>query len=425
MQGAGSGRPREEQAASVRVGAPRFALQGGSLFVYALTLPLVVLGAEFGAGLLAPAARPRCPRYLPPTGHAALDTLTLWDGQWYLEIASRGYTYNRRGQSAVAFFPAYPALVRAVLQVAPVAPQWAGLFVSHGLLIAAYGLLVAYVRQRFPGGPPCLAGYALWALAVFPTGFFMRMAYSESLFQVLGLAAFLGMERRWPLAVLAAIAGAMTATRSVGVAMVVPLAMHVWERSGSWREAAGRLVWVGPLSVWGIAAYMAYQGWAFGDPLAFVKTQQFWRMRPPVPAGEMLLALASWEPIWSVYLPGAPGYWADIDAGLPLALSYHSANCVVFVGAIALLAAGGLKGWLSPRELVLGACLLAIPYVAAGYRFCMASQGRYVSVVFPIYLVLGQLLSRMPQAVSMGVLALLAGYLVWFSAMLAAGYFMV
>ncbi|MCR4412533.1 MAG: hypothetical protein NUV77_08940, partial [Thermoguttaceae bacterium] len=176
-----------------------------ALLAYVLTLPLVVLGAESGASLLAPAARPKCPRHIPPAGDVILDTLTLWDGQWYLEITARGYTYNPQGQSAVAFFPAYPVLVRAVLALAPLSLHWAGLLVSHALLVGAFALVIVYVRQRFPEGPARLAGYAVFALAVFPTGFFLRMAYSESLFLVLSLTAFLGMERRWPLGAIAVI----------------------------------------------------------------------------------------------------------------------------------------------------------------------------------------------------------------------------
>ncbi len=71
----------------------------------------------------------------------------------------------------------------------------AGLAGSHPLLVAAYALLIVYVRQRFPQGPPALAAYWLAALAAFPTRFFLRMAYTESLFLVLCLVATLGMER--------------------------------------------------------------------------------------------------------------------------------------------------------------------------------------------------------------------------------------
>lgn len=396
-----------------------------ALGAYGATLAVVVLGITAGARWLAPAWRPASPRHVPPAGNAVVEALSLWDAQWYLEIASQGYSYHPRRQSAVAFFPAYPVLVRAVRDVTGLPLQAAGLVVSHGFLLGALVVLWRYGRQRFSKAPARAAGFAVASLAVFPTGLFFRMAYTESLFVFLCLLVFWGMERRWPPGVLAGIVGLATATRSVGVALVVPLAMHVWEQTRSWRQAATRLAGVLPLSAWGILGYMGFQAAAFGEPLAFVKTQQFWRMRPPLPVGEMVLVLGSWEPIWSVYLPGMPGYWREVDRGLPLVLSYQSFNCVAFVAAAALLAAGGVKGWLSGRELALGVCLLAIPYVSAGYRFCMASQGRYVSVVFPVYLVLGQWLSRMPRLAAAGVLAVLAAYLGWFSAMLAAGYFMV
>ena len=60
--------------------------------------------------------------------------------------------------------------------------------------------------------------YTVLALALFPTSFFMRMVYTESLFLFLVLLTFVAMQRNWPLAVIAVIAGTATATRSVGVA---------------------------------------------------------------------------------------------------------------------------------------------------------------------------------------------------------------
>lgn len=398
---------------------------GYALVAYLLTLPVVVLGVEFGARLLGPAARPKCPRHIPPAGDVILDTLTLWDSQWYLEIATRGYTYHPQGHSAVAFFPAYPVLVRALLAVAPLSLQWAGLAVSHIALVGAYGLFWAYTRLRLEGHNARAAHYALAALALFPTSLFMRMAYTESLFLLLCMAAFWGMERRWPLGLVAALVGLATATRSVGVAMLLPLALHVREQSTSWRETAMRLGWLLPLAVWGLAAYMAYQAWAFGEPLAFAKTQTYWRMRPGVSWEQTLLALGSWEPIWSVYVPGVPGYWGDLEPGLPVVLSYQSGNVVWWLGAWVLVGVGWVKGWLTRREAAVAVLLLGIPYVLAGYRFCMMSQGRYVSVVFPIYLVLGQLLCRLPRAAAIGVLGVFGAYLAWFSAMLAAGYLVI
>ncbi len=37
-----------------------------------------------------------------------------WDANWYLSIARDGYFYVPGSQSSVAFFPAYPLVLRAV-----------------------------------------------------------------------------------------------------------------------------------------------------------------------------------------------------------------------------------------------------------------------------------------------------------------------
>jgi len=279
--------------------------------------------------------------------------------------------------------------------------------------------------------------YTVLALALFPTSFFMRMVYTESLFLFLILLTFVAMQRRWPLPVIAMIAGAATATRSVGVALLLPLAWHVWEQEKGdrhlgdsepvpffrrFRQACLRLAWLAPLAAWGLLEYILYQWWAFDEPLAFVKTQQFWRHRPPEAFGETILALLAWEPVWSVYVPSLPGYWGGIDRGVWMPLSYQLANANLFLLAIGLVALGAAKKWLSVREVLLAAGLLGIPYAISGFRFTMGSQGRYVSVVFPIYLVLGQILCRLPVAASVAVLALSAAYLALFSAMLAGGY---
>ena len=299
----------------------------------------------------------------------------------------------------------------------------------------------------------------------------MRMVYTESLFLFLILLTFVAMDRKWPLAVIGVIAGAATATRSVGVVLLLPFAWHVWERekeggsvgalTPSPSPASGRgtaltpspspkrrgeenggtalrlshptilsplfracvrLGWLAPLATWGLLAYIVFQWWAFNEPFAFVKTQQFWSRRPTEPFWDTIVALLAWEPVWSVYTPGLPGYWGDIDRGVWMPFSFQLANANLFLLAIALVALGAAKKWLSVREVIFAAALIGIPYAMSGFRFCMGSQGRFVSVVFPIYLVLGHILCRLPVAASVALLVLSAAYLALFSAMLAAGY---
>ena len=57
---------------------------------------------------------------------------------------------------------------------------------------------------------------------------------------------------------------------------------------------------------------MGYQYAAFGDPLAFAKTQEHWSTRGVVSASDKALALLSYEPIWSVYQSSSEGLLATI-----------------------------------------------------------------------------------------------------------------
>jgi hypothetical protein len=170
---------------------------------------------------------------------------------------------------------------------------------------------------------------------------------------------------------------------------------------------------------------MAFQYAEFGEPLAFAKTQTNWRSRPDEGWGEKALALAAWEPIWSAYMPSSPGYAGRYAPELPAWFNLQMADPVFFVAAAALVGLGAAKRWLSGGEILLAAGLLLIPYVTRGFDMCMASQGRFAAVVFPVYLVLGRLLHAAPLVVSVGVFALSAVYLAVYAALFAAGYVMI
>jgi len=444
-------------------------------FTAVVVLWSVYLGLDLPGGL---GQRPPSSRSVSGDDPFLVAT-TRWDGQHYLEIASQGYSYEPDRASSVAFFPLYPMLVAAVFRGTGMPLEWAGLLVAHVLLIAAFVLLAAYASQRYARASGQLVAYAVLAFGVFPTTFFMRMSYSESTFLVLALLAMFGMERGWRPIVVVAIVGLATASRSVGVALVPVVWLYVWRRAEagphpqplSRKRARGVLNWLSrkrerggldelsrsaisepsgphpqplsrkrergvlnrlariacltPVALWGLLAYMAFQYAEFGEPLAFAKTQSHWRGRPDVPWGEKALALAAWEPIWSAYMPSSPGYAGRYARELPAWCNLQMANPVFFVAAAALVGLGAAKRWLSGREILLAAGLLLIPYVTRGFDMCMASQGRFAGVVFPVYLVLGRLLCGAPPVVAVGVFALSAVYLAVYAALFAAGYVMI
>lgn len=371
----------------------------GSFYYYSTSL-VVVIGVSLGYHFVTFAAHGLSKRQ-PLLNHFA-----NWDGEWYTRIAAEGYDYDPDTNSSIAFFPVYPLLGRWLAQlIAPGNHPFALLIVAHAALAGIFILMLAYVEARFPSGPHNLAQFTVLALGLFPTSCFFRMAYTESLFIFLALLALYGIERRWPLPVLGVIVGLATATRFTGLALIAPLALHIWHRYGtSWRFFGTSLV-LFPLACWGILAFMLYQYMEFEEPIAFAKTQVHWQARPHPPLLDKLTNLLTFEPGRALLDQSSEAYWAHHDQHANPLFSIRFANPFFCLLGVILLTVGGVRHWLSSYELVLGAGLLFIPYVGSGYETYMLGMSRFVSAVFPIYLVLGHILCRIPAPAAAALLA--------------------
>jgi hypothetical protein len=137
------------------------------------------------------------------------------DAASYQEIALRDYTYYREKSSIVAFFPLYPKLCAFVIKLTRCDPVVCLIVVANLFLLFTYGILFVVT---LPNG----SAVQQWTLAVFclfPSTFFFHLGYAESMFCFFAALALLGMQRKWPLWVLALIAGAATGTRPVGIAV--------------------------------------------------------------------------------------------------------------------------------------------------------------------------------------------------------------
>jgi len=157
-----------------------------------------------------------------------LDVLTSWDGIWYMRIVRRGYpefvpdgiTYDDP-EARVAFFPAFPGLVRAVDRVLPGGDTFAALFVNL-VLGAVFIVLVGLLTRAWFGAEH--ARVVMVLTAIFSGSFVLSFAYSEALLLVLAAACLLALTReKWLVAgVLAAVA---TTTRPNGIAVVAACAI--------------------------------------------------------------------------------------------------------------------------------------------------------------------------------------------------------
>jgi hypothetical protein len=247
--------------------------------------------------------------YHGPTYSSApvLSTLTGTDSIYLLGIAAQGFHAApiTKGFLDWAYFPLYPLATRLVSYLTFGDVALAGVIVSNVAFVAA--LLVLY-RLAVPRLGHDVAIRSLAFVALAPGAVAFAMAYTDSLFLLLAAGTFLAAEqRRW--ALMAALYALASLTRLQGVLLGLPLLVMLLQASrggneldaeraaggnaagdgrpaGDPRHAGGGrpagvrprttlLAWLatGPLA---LAAFGAYLGATFGDPLGMIHAQQAW-----------------------------------------------------------------------------------------------------------------------------------------------------
>nr|BFF14730.1 hypothetical protein GCM10025699_60330 [Microbacterium flavescens] len=125
---------------------------------------------------------------------------TIWDGHWYYIISAVGYPTTvpttadgHVGESAWAFMPAYPFLVRALTELTGAA--FAPLAVLVSVLCAAGTALLLYrlMRHVLPEGT---ALFTVVLFCVSPLSPLLQVAYAESMFLLLLCGCLLLLVRR-------------------------------------------------------------------------------------------------------------------------------------------------------------------------------------------------------------------------------------
>ncbi|MEU8974503.1 hypothetical protein AB0D11_35435 [Streptomyces monashensis] len=218
--------------------------------------------------------------------HAGRHPLALlgrsWDSVWYLGIAGHGYGHDLPSpapgvHSDRAFFPLYPALVRALTAVLPLGGGAAGLVISWAAAMAAAAGIHA-VGARLYGRATGIALVLLWGLL--PHSVVLSMAYTEPVLSALAawaLYAVLAGNWLWAGA-LAALAGlARPNGFAVAAAVLITAGCRVWQRRGDLSRVSHRL-WTGAaLAPLGWAAYVLWVGRCEGDvPGGYFEVQRAW-----------------------------------------------------------------------------------------------------------------------------------------------------
>jgi len=288
-----------------------------------------------------------------------LSILTHWDGGWYLRIADEGYSFTPGKPSSVGFFPLYPLLIWLLSAAVGNAPIVA-VVISNSALLAAGLLLNALIRLDHRD--EAISCAAVMLLMFSPVSFFFSSAYSESTFLLLSIGAFLAARRgNWLVACLCG--GALAATRNVGVLIAIPLFLEYVRQV--WKPGAGLKPFLSPrillfsLIPTGLILFLLFNYLKFGDPFAYVKATAVWG-RYFVPPWRTLAGARNFPPFYLWLFGGT------------------------LVAAV-LAWIGGFFLKLRASYLVWAGLLLAV-YLCGN---SLEAIPRYLSVLFPLFIVLG------------------------------------
>ncbi len=296
------------------------------------------------------------------TSAPLLRSLTSWDGVYYLGIATGGYHVGAVNgpYPDTVFFPLLPALIRVGSSLTGLDPALVGVLIANVALAIALPLLYMLGVRVLGDEARALRAAALMGIAAGGTAF--SIAYSDAVFLVLALVAFLVAERGRA-GLTGILYAAATLTRLPGIALGLPLAMVLLARNPF---RLGDLAWLllGPLA---LAGFLGYVWNLTGDPLAVLHGQASWDA--PRDAGGY---------------PGGPieilGWNVDVATGVILAGA--ALGSLLLLATVAIAAARRAQ--------------IPWPYVALGLLWLgsivlslrVVSSDRYLAVAWPILWVL-------------------------------------
>lgn len=210
-----------------------------------------------------------------------------WDAAWYVLTSIDGYSYDPFLQSGsnIAFPPLLPALLAAFarfLQFVTFGWDWgherygawvvAGLIISNVSFFAALALLIRSFTPRLGRQG---AAFAVFGLAALPLAFFFSAIYTEGLFLLLSLGAWMTSRTDWRGKWMAAGALGLLAVllKFAGVLLApVLLVEYMSQRGWSLRKVRPNILWIGLVPA-GLLIYMLFLWLRFDDPLAFLDAQ--------------------------------------------------------------------------------------------------------------------------------------------------------
>ena len=227
------------------------------------------------------------------------DLVVIWDGDWYRQIAQRGYPdglplneFGRVDYNSWAFFPLFPLLLRVVMTTGlpfSVAATVLNLAAGAGAAVVLWHLFAARSAAATASGAGTrrlsVLAVAIWCLL--PPAAVLQAAYGEAVAALLLAAVLLLLVRRqylWAVPVVLLLG----VTRALGAPLLVVV---LWHAASRWREARLGRAELSPADRRGLIAlcgatassallWPAYVALATGVPNGFFLSQAVWGQDP-------------------------------------------------------------------------------------------------------------------------------------------------
>ena len=245
------------------------------------------------------------------------DFASIWDGHWYYIISVVGYPTTlpitdtgHVGESAWAFMPAYPAVVRLLMTVTGLDFPVLAVFVS---VACALGAALLFYKLMHLVLPSSTALFSVVLFCVAPLSPILQVSYAESMhLLLLTFALYLLLQRRYW--VLLPVIAVMSLTRPSGLAFALTLALHVgyrfWQRKREEFPVRERVASV-IAALFSGAAGLAWLliAWAItGSMTAYTDTELAWRSayigyQELVPFTPWVSAAGFWAGMWGMPVP--------------------------------------------------------------------------------------------------------------------------
>lgn len=334
----------------------------------------------------------------PTAKYQITNGLLKWDAHYYKKIAEQGYSNEKSGLPA--FYPLYPSLLGALHNLG-IPTEIAGLIINF---IASYfaSLFLFLIALRFFKKQED-AVFTLLLFLFFPMTVFSFALYTEALFCALAFGAFyFAMSRKWLVAnILLAFS---TATRFPSVILVAAIFVEYlvsigWSYKKPLRLDKNALYFL--LSPLGFVAYFIFLKNKYNDGLMMFNAYQYGWSYQKFDLNIFQTLIAQFKILFSKLISRDNG-WGEAVINNALQLFYWFA-------ALVLVTYSYLRKQLNVSMYVFVGLSLVLFVVNSN----MASVGRYLLPLFPLYLIMTKIFSTKKlkpyRGLVIGIFAISAG----------------